>query len=121
MRYLALILSLLSVPANAQAIWQLVPSTPDISVSSTATLDIVFTERLSNATIRNVEWVSLKNDCSDTLYFALRPPHEAKSALDYPIRLAPGESFTVEARISSIGVSNDNSSACTFTLQGKRR
>ena len=119
MRYLALILSLLAFPAQAQ--WLMIPSTPDISVSNASTLDVRFIDRSNNATIPQVDWLSIKNDCSDTLYFALRPPHEAKSALDYPLRLAPGETFTIEARITSIGVSNDNSSACTFTMQGKRR
>ena len=120
MKKLLLALLILSAPAYGQR-WQMVPSTPDISVSATSTLDVVFTEYRNNKTIGGVDWVSIKNDCADTLYFALRPPHTSKSATDYPLRLGPGESFSVEAFVASIGASNDNSSACTFTLQGKRR
>ena len=90
---------------------QTAPSTPDISVSAGATLDVKFT-------VPYVDQIYLKNDCGTTLYFNLRP--DDRSASDYPLRLDTKQAFTspLGVRIATLGVSNDGASACPFTLQG---
>lgn len=87
------------------------PSTPDISVSATASADIV-------PGTGPWDWVYLKNDCSTDLYFNLNP--RSKSATDYPLRLKAGEVFSGFFRLFTLGVSNDGAAGCTFTLQGAK-
>ncbi len=114
MRFPVFLLALvLAFPANAQR-WYTAPSTPDISVSATSTADFSFSRP-------SVDWVAIKNDCSDTLYFGLAPPNVTHTPGDYPIRLEPGETYSVEAYVRSVGASNDNAVTCTFTLQGRYR
>jgi len=113
MKKLAVLIALLPLPA--WAFLQTAPSTPDISVSATATADFKFHGRSF------VDWLTIKNDCSTTLYFNINPT--TKASLDYPLRLGAGESFTTptDVRIATVSVSNDGSAACTFTLQGMYR
>ena len=113
MRILAFLLAFLPFAAFGQVLYIPVPSTPDLSVSGTATAEYTVRTKGRNASVR---WFSLKNDCSTTLYFAISP--NARGATDYPLRLGPGEAFTMEGRLHSIGASNDGSSTCTFTFQG---
>lgn len=108
MRIFAFILCLISAPAFAQGYLPLT-TTPDISISATATADFAIPGRAY------ADWFAIKNDCTSDLYFA--PRNIDKSALDYPLRLGAGESFSAPFRIYSLGVSNDGASACTFTFQ----
>ena len=110
---LFLLAFLLAFPASAER-WLTAKSTPDISVSATSTADFSFSRP-------SVDWIAIKNDCSDTLYFGLAPPNNTRTSLDYPIRLEPGETYSAEAYVRSVGASNDNAVACTFTLQGRYR
>lgn len=113
MRILAFLLLLMS-PAVAQVpLYLPVPSTPDLLVSATSTSEYSVRTSGRNSAVR---WFSLKNDCQTTLYFAIAP--NARGATDYPLRLGPGEAFTMEGRLHSVGASNDGSSPCTFTFQG---
>lgn len=109
-RYL-LPLLLLATPAWAG--FQTMPSTPDLSVSATSTAEYQVHPSREGS---KANWFTLKNDCASTLYFAITPGTRGNS--DYPLRLEPGESFTMEGPLFSVGASNDGASACTFTFQG---
>jgi len=84
----AVILAAFSLPAHGQ---QVVPTTPDISVTNTATLDIPIPGGRAN-------WIALKNDCADELYFDLRGARDG--AQNHPLRLDTGESFSGSFRLS---------------------
>ncbi len=106
MRYLVSIFLLLTLAA-----FQTVPSTRDISVTSAATHNFP-------GPGGNAAWVSIKNDCSDTIYFDLRSIRDA-DALEYPIRLGTGESFTMETRVAAVGASVEaalGDASCTVTI-----
>lgn len=91
-----------------------VPSTPDISVTASATA-VFRWDRVPGTT---VDYVYIKNDCSATLWFDLRGGTDA-AARRYPIRLGQNQTFEGPFVVHAIGVSPANSgTACTFTLQG---
>ena len=63
---------LFALPVRADTLFP-VPSTPDISVSTTATTEVVFTGSRGY-----VDWIYLKNDCpAGALYFDLRDVRDA--------------------------------------------
>lgn len=116
MRLLAVLFALLfsTFAVQAQTLTP-VPSTPDISVTASATAEVVWT-----GTRGYVDWVYIKNDCPDgALYFDLRGVRDA-AARHYPLRLSPAEAFSANMRVGNIVVSPDtaNANTCTFTLMG---
>ena len=86
-------------------------STPDISISASTSADFPLPGRPWH-------WIALKNDCATTLYFDLRTQ---SADADFDLRLESNESFSGPFLVYSVAVSNDGSSACTFTLQGAKR
>ena len=100
--------------SQAEAAMRAMRSTPDISVSSTATATIP-------APDGTAEWVSIKNDCADALYFDLRQGRD-DSANRFPLRLELGETFTAAIRLNAVSVSAESSASgtCTFTIQFAR-
>lgn len=105
---------LFALPVRADPLFP-VPSTPDISVSTTATTEVVFTGSRGY-----VDWIYLKNDCpAGALYFDLRDVRDA-AARRYPLRLSPSETFEASMRVYSVTASPDtaNANTCTFTLMG---
>ena len=103
---------LLAAPAYAQGTSYLIRnSTPDISVTSTATIE-VFRQSGGPAST-----FAIKNDCSDTLYFAVN--NGGWTVSDYFLRLEANESFSGRAfRLYTLMASPDStgSATCTFTL-----
>ena len=98
---------------NAPPLYSALPSTPDISVSATATADY----RISNLNAP-ARWIYLKNDCDiGRLHFDLRGARDGNSN-NYSIALSPGESFSGAFKVYSVGVSPDSTAigTCTFTL-----
>ena len=113
MLFLVIAISLflwISVAQAQTSVYTLMTSTPDITVTGTATLS-VFDSRGGPA-----RWISIKNDCGDTLYFALN--RSGSGANDYALRLEGNESFTAPVFIRRIFASPDSTdqSSCTFTL-----
>lgn len=107
----ALCAAFLVSAAQAQT-FQTVLSTPDISVTATATIEVTL-----NHVRGGVDWVAIKNDCAEDLYFDLRDVRDA-SARQYPLRLAQDNSFSAQMRVYSIQASPaaGNTVTCTFTL-----
>lgn len=88
-----------------------VPSTPDISISNTATTDVSFD-------FPSVGWIYVRNDCSNDLYFDLMGAPTVSSTTSYPLRLKQNQSFSGPFKVYSLGVSPSSSaSSCSFTLQ----
>ncbi|KKM55204.1 hypothetical protein LCGC14_1552840, partial [marine sediment metagenome] len=88
-----------------------IPSTPDISIIGTATTEYVF-----DLVQGPVDWVGIKNDCANSIWFSLTPG-EYSDARQFSLRLEPTESFAAPMRLSSIAASGDGANTCTFTLQ----
>lgn len=96
------------LPAHAQ---QVIPSTPDISIGATSTLDVGIPGRRAN-------WIALKNDCADEVYFDLRGARD-RDAQKFPLRLDTGESFSGSFNLAGsieASASSGASGACTFTV-----
>ena len=90
-------------------------STPDQTVTATATRDVVFPMM--------VEYIAIKNECSSDLYFDLGGYDMSGSAFTsspnaYSLRLGSSEAFSGFWRTRSIGVSpaSGNTTSCTFTI-----
>lgn len=86
------------------------PSTPDNSIGATTSADF----QLPGAPWH---WIAIKNDCATALYFDLR---SVAANADFDLRLEPAESFSGSFAVYTVAVSNDGSSACTFTIQGAK-
>ena len=111
MRTILTILAILYAGAIQAQTLQTVPSTPDIAVTATATMEVTFNHIQGPA-----RFVAIKNDCSDTLYFDLRRAPDGNTN-NYPLRLGSGESFNIHMNIYTVGASPAaGNSACTFTL-----
>ncbi len=105
-----------SLPAYSQTI---IPTTPDISIGNTATLDIAIPGRRAN-------FVAIKNDCSDVVYFDLNGALLGRAASpagvnarDFGLRLDTAESFSGRFKLSGsieASASSGASGACTFTV-----
>lgn len=87
-----------------------VPSTPDIAISGNTTAAITFPK----APLKGINWLWIKNDCAQPLYFDLTPTTGATG--DYDLRLNQTETFTAQVGIRTLGVQNKSGVACTFTL-----
>tara|TARA_Y100000310_G_scaffold309110_1_gene352892 strand:+ start:871 stop:1266 length:396 start_codon:yes stop_codon:yes gene_type:complete len=102
------------------------PSTPDISITGSATAEYIF-----DLTAGPADWVGIKNDCKFPIWFTLTPGRYPDSR-QFNIRLdglvdsaenvsRAGQSFSGAFRTYSIGASGDGANNCTFTLQlGKK-
>jgi len=109
--------------AAAHAQMQVLPSTPDISITVGATTSIQVPGpggAAAGSAPQPANWISIKNDCADAVYFDLSPPPIAAAAGDdYGIRLNSGETFTGSfAMFDVIGASPaaGNTVACTVTV-----
>ena len=112
MKKIILAFILFAWPAQAQLLTPMA-STPDLTVSSASTARYA----VSPTGRGMARWFSIKNDCATALYFDLTDT-TARGGADYPLRLEPGESFTMAGRLYAINASNDHASSnCTFTLQ----
>ncbi len=91
--------------------WQLVNSTPSISLTVNATSNTILSHR------GPVNYIAIKNDCSGDMHFGFNTPLTASHS-DYPIRLKSGESFDVPVKVWNLGASaaSINGGTCTFTL-----
>lgn len=107
MKYLVVLICLLAGPAMA---FQTIGSTRDISVTASATADFPVPGGRAN-------WIWIKNDCSDDLYFDLHGTDRVADAFEYPLRLKQAEAIELEMRVAAIGVSPAaGAGACTFTV-----
>jgi len=108
-----LLLGAVSFSAHAQ---QVVPSTPDISIGATSTLDVGIPGGRAN-------WVHLQNQCADTaIYFDLRGARD-RAANIFPLRLpaatSPDSSFQANFTLAGsieASASSGASGTCTFTV-----
>lgn len=99
--------------ANASDTVKPMTVTPDISVTATATMDVVLPDR--------AEWLGIKNDCSSDLYFDLEG-NKTPDGSNFGLRLKNGESIGMwfETRTITVSPASGNSATCTFTLQAGR-
>lgn len=104
----------LASPAFAES-WQQIPSTPDITVAASSTVEVVLPSK--------VRFVAVKNDCSSDLYFRFTGKSmekQSETALglgdNYPVRLKADQSFSLPIVTHNVGASNSGASTCTFTL-----
>ena len=90
--------------------YTVIPSTPDISVGASSTVDVVIPGG-------RADFFAIKNDCSSTLYFSIYRSTTTTES-DYFLRLDSDESFTADMIVFGIGASAaaGNSAACLFTL-----
>lgn len=116
----ALVLGLLAQPAAAQTnylgFFQPVPSTPNISVTATATTGVVVPAG-QNGSAGQAKFVAIKNDCGSPLHFDLNYI-PTSGTQHYPIRLNGGESFSAPFQISTVAASpaSGNAVTCTITV-----
>jgi len=110
--FLAFAALLLAVPAQAQSL-KMQPSTPDMSVTGTATAHFNIIGHLGVA----AQWFAIKNDCTQPLYFDLRDQRDG-AAVQRGLKLKAGESFSMRAQLNALVASpdSDGGAACTFTL-----
>lgn len=100
---MTVLVAVFSFSAHAQ---QAMPSTPDISISGSATADVAFQGKAS--------YVYVKNDCASDVYFNFGGKNHGSS---HPLRLKQGEVFEGAVVARGMGVSSSTSAtACTFTL-----
>ena len=102
-------------PAKAQV--RIHSSTPDIEITSTATLEIAVPGG------PGATWLHLKNDCPSVIYFDLFPPvGGADGSNAYPIHLNMGETFSGAFRLGSVigashGATKDaETTQCTVSM-----
>lgn len=112
-RLLAFLLLFAASPAWALDSYFAVPVTSDLSVGGTATKEV----NLS----RMADWIYIRNHCSTALRFRINPLRGQSTTQDFPLRLGQNEVFVVPVRVYSIGVSNDGSTTCYFTIQAGSR
>tara|TARA_Y100000310_G_scaffold87396_3_gene84221 strand:- start:3016 stop:3402 length:387 start_codon:yes stop_codon:yes gene_type:complete len=104
----------LSAQQNSRPILIPVKSTPDQTVSATATTEVIFKTR--------VEYIAIKNECASDLYFDLGGYDFSESNPTtpnaYSVRLASSEAFSGYWRVLTLGVSpaSGNTAACTFSV-----
>jgi len=112
-RWLAALIVLAAVPAAAEGIYFSIPVTSDLSVGGTATKEV--------ALPKAADWIYIRNHCSTALRFRINPLRGQSTTQDFPLRLGTNEVFVVPLRVYSVGVSNDSSSTCYFTIQAGGR
>lgn len=102
------------------------PSTPDISITGTATTEYIF-----DLVTGGADHIAIKNDCQYPIWFSLTPGRYPDSRqfnlrLDGTLDAAQnvsraGQSWSGAFRSHSIAASGDGANNCTFTLQlGKK-
>lgn len=116
MKYLlsVAVLAAFSLPAFAQTI---IPTTPDISIGNTSTVDVVIPGGRAN-------YVAVKNDCTDVVYFDLggalgNKTSSTQDERDFGLRLGSGESFSGSFKLAGsfeASASSGASGSCTFTV-----
>jgi len=90
--------------------YTVIPSTPDISVGASSTVDVAIPGG-------RADFFAIKNDCSDSVYFSIYRSTTTEEN-DYFLRLDSNESFTADMIVFGIGASaaSGNTASCTFTL-----
>ncbi len=105
----------------AQSQYFTMPVTPDLTVGAGATADYAF----GNRSRRYLDWIWIRNDCDDDLYFSLDPL--GRTGTEYNLRLngrisgnasQTQQVFSGAFRVYTLGVSNNSGATCTFTVQG---
>lgn len=101
---------------NYVGFFQPVPSTPNLSVTATATTSVVVPSA-QNGGPGSARYVAIKNDCASPLFFDLNFLNTSGTQ-HYPIRLNGGESFSAPFNINTVSASpgSGNAVTCTFTL-----
>ena len=107
MRFLSTILlaGLLTSPSLADTLFMF-PSTSNISISGASTAEFGFGNN------RPADWIWIRSHCNDLSFGIVKP------RTSYPIRLAASQEFEASVHVVTVGVSNESTGTCTFSLQG---
>lgn len=125
------LIALLAFPSYGRAeTYYSMPSTPDISITGTATTEYLF-DITGGGSYGPADWVGIKNDCNHPIWFSLQPG-KSTDAQQFNLKLEgtqsttmdvsrAGQSFSGPFRTYSIAASGDGANNCTFTLQLGRK
>ncbi|KKL84519.1 hypothetical protein LCGC14_1963850 [marine sediment metagenome] len=112
---IGIIIALVWISSGRAQTYLPLPSTPDISITGTATAEYIF-----DLVFGRADHIAIKNDCQFPIWFALRPGRNP-DAIQFNLLLNSGEAWSGPFRSFSIAASGDGANNCTFTLQlGKK-